>query len=785
MLNLTLHKPTLNLFHKIFITLILTIVLPTLIVLLVNYNISTRNLENEVSRSNLDTLRQTKEAIDNILQLTDNISFQIIRDRRVKQFLQVQPNLSVLSDVQLINDTINVTQTYLQGISYINKIYIYSFSNQMLLCSDGGIFNRLVDVDIPTIRKLAQNNRNTVWIEPNQCGVLKERSDSVQLVKFIYQNYNRVQGLILIQLKNDAFLKLINDIYIRKSGCIMVVNKDENIVMQRRPNRYEGIFSTSPKIIKNFEGLKKISYQGKNLLISFTTSRYNDWKYVTVLPADELENQASMIRNNIILICLVFTILAVFLSLAMTKGIYNPIALIYQILQGQKPNNSKLQKLLLRKDEFGLINKEINKVINQLSSEKVVLDNMAQENTQLKEQLENNLPKLKNYFLYRLITGDISNKQEMINQANFFMIPLSQNYLVMLVDLDKNCQDGDMVLNEEIKYSIRLNVLNAFQEIMASVGTVMAFYEETGQIIGIVSLEKVQDLPNLMDIIINQSQMFQNLVFNEYHGSVTIATGNIVFTLEDICKSYHDASQALKYKFILGTGKFISSQKMNSASLSKQSPRYNYRKYLKNSIEARNLQQTLLIIDEFKEYLKSNLILKSRYYYTDIINILIQYLHELNYRDSAILAELEKAFLNFDSSFETIDEATIWIGEIIGKVFNSLTGDEYQNLHKLVEQMLIIIDENYQKDLSLSEVAEKLSVSTSYLSRLFKEKLHKNFKEYLTEYKIKKAKELLSDIGLSIHEVALKVGYNNPMQFTRMFKKYERITPAEYRERIK
>lgn len=320
---------------------------------------------------------------------------------------------------------------------------------------------------------------------------------------------------------------------------------------------------------------------------------------------------------------------------------------------------------------------------------------------------------------------------------------------------------------------------------MANVGTVMAFYEETGQIIGIVSLEKVQDLPNLMDIIINQSQMFQNLVFNEYHGSVTIATGNIVFKLDDICKSYHDASQVLKYKFILGTGKFISSQKMNSASLSKQSPRYNYRKYLKNSIEARNLQQTLLIIDEFKEYLKSNLILKSRYYYTDIINILIQYLHELNYRDSAILAELEKAFLNFDSSFETIDEATIWIGEIIGKVFDSLAGDEHQNLHKLVEQMLTIINDNYQKDLSLSEVAEKLSVSTSYLSRLFKEKLHKNFKEYLTEYKIKKAKELLSDIGLSIHEVALKVGYNNPMQFTRMFKKYERITPAEYRERIK
>ena len=100
---------------------------------------------------------------------------------------------------------------------------------------------------------------------------------------------------------------------------------------------------------------------------------------------------------------------------------------------------------------------------------------------------------------------------------------------------------------------------------------------------------------------------------------------------------------------------------------------------------------------------------------------------------------------------------------------------------KVISQAVGIIEMEYNTDLSLSSLAERLSVSTPYLSSLFKEEVGQNFKEYLTAVKLSKARSLLITTSESINEIAEKVGYNNAKQFSAIFKKYVGSTPAEYR----
>lgn len=88
---------------------------------------------------------------------------------------------------------------------------------------------------------------------------------------------------------------------------------------------------------------------------------------------------------------------------------------------------------------------------------------------------------------------------------------------------------------------------------------------------------------------------------------------------------------------------------------------------------------------------------------------------------------------------------------------------------------------NYSNALTLSKVAKFVYVSPEYLSYLFREITKVNFIDYLTEYRIEKAKELLTDPKYKVSEVSTKVGYENPRYFSNVFKKYTGSNPMEFR----
>ncbi|MCF7915266.1 MAG: response regulator [Spirochaetaceae bacterium] len=91
------------------------------------------------------------------------------------------------------------------------------------------------------------------------------------------------------------------------------------------------------------------------------------------------------------------------------------------------------------------------------------------------------------------------------------------------------------------------------------------------------------------------------------------------------------------------------------------------------------------------------------------------------------------------------------------------------------------IERHYQEDVSLLQAAEDLSLSESYLSRIFKECTGKTFVEALTEYRLKIAQNLLQDSRLRIEEVALMSGFRNAGYFTRIFKRSTGMAPSYYR----
>lgn len=92
------------------------------------------------------------------------------------------------------------------------------------------------------------------------------------------------------------------------------------------------------------------------------------------------------------------------------------------------------------------------------------------------------------------------------------------------------------------------------------------------------------------------------------------------------------------------------------------------------------------------------------------------------------------------------------------------------------------IYEHFQEPISVEKLASIACVSKSYLSRLFLKRLGMSPMRYLNRVRVEMSKKLLIDSKLSIGEIAVKVGYNDPLYFSRVFNKLIGLSPIEFRK---
>lgn len=96
--------------------------------------------------------------------------------------------------------------------------------------------------------------------------------------------------------------------------------------------------------------------------------------------------------------------------------------------------------------------------------------------------------------------------------------------------------------------------------------------------------------------------------------------------------------------------------------------------------------------------------------------------------------------------------------------------------------ILDYIDAHYAEDIYLSLFAEKLQLTSAYVSAYFKERMNVNLSDYVNRYRVKQAVHLMETTTLKSREIAEKVGIPNVNTFIRLFKKHIGTTPGEYRK---
>ncbi|MCM8711522.1 helix-turn-helix domain-containing protein [Clostridium sp. SYSU_GA19001] len=129
----------------------------------------------------------------------------------------------------------------------------------------------------------------------------------------------------------------------------------------------------------------------------------------------------------------------------------------------------------------------------------------------------------------------------------------------------------------------------------------------------------------------------------------------------------------------------------------------------------------------------------------------------------------------FVKVFETFEK----IADIIF-LYQNDSNEKRDNL--LISTIHKYIEENLDKDVSLVALAEVVYLNPAYLSRVYKQVTGVNLSDYIYNIRLSKAKKMLKDSNLKVHDIARAVGFESVAYFIRAFKKGTGMTPQEYRE---
>ncbi len=173
--------------------------------------------------------------------------------------------------------------------------------------------------------------------------------------------------------------------------------------------------------------------------------------------------------------------------------------------------------------------------------------------------------------------------------------------------------------------------------------------------------------------------------------------------------------------------------------------------------------------------------LVKNYIFVDIVLMVAKFVHQLGGNVDQVIPEInrvETLLLNVNTLDQLRKEAR--------QVFASALGfrdSQTQNQYKLmIQQAKKYIEAHYtDPNLSLNEVATQINFSPSHFSVVFSRETGMTFKDYLTNLRMEKAKELLRTTPLKSFEISSQIGYNDPHYFSYVFKKHTNLSPKQFR----
>ncbi|TBL77250.1 response regulator transcription factor [Paenibacillus thalictri] len=265
--------------------------------------------------------------------------------------------------------------------------------------------------------------------------------------------------------------------------------------------------------------------------------------------------------------------------------------------------------------------------------------------------------------------------------------------------------------------------------------------------------------------------------------TVSVGIGDILTDLGCISESYKQALQSLEFSFLKGAGSIIPTWHVrhnHHLAMFLYNERKSVEQEIAAAIQEGAAARAVFELNRMENILRGLDNCPPSLIQQTFLEIAMTMLHHHpGFTHEAEQQQLKDIHEHLGNP-GTLAEMIEWMRQLAGRLCVPPDHDEAAK-ESVIAHILSYIQANHDKDISLNGIADQLQMDPSYLSRLFKQETGMNFIDYLLSLRIKHAKVLLLTTNGSVGEISQQVGYFNAASFIRIFKKFEGVTPGQYR----
>lgn len=738
-------KKSNNLYSKFVIYITLLIILSIAVSSFIQYAYSRNNQLSQLYLSSRDSLSQIGYSANFMVDSAKSLLVQMHSDADLSNLLYYKE-----VDPPEMQRGLNKLATYSNSMPFVHSIYLYNSFNDSFYTNfssvveeksasffDQEIVNILSKDNytysfIPLARKIAQPGLNTGSdMYSNAFTFLFGDSTKV----------NKSASLIVLNISELWIRKVITSMDTNSSGSIFITDDDGKIISSVYSTEVLTSISDKAYFKKIYAQKQPSGYfvdnaDGRKSLIIYTSNPELNWKFIRIIPYENVVRHLNSLAVNTAVICLIILLIGLAASLAVSRRLYKPIGTIISKLNTLSAESRKNSSLL--KQEF--------------------LKKLLQRETPYSQQAI-----IKNFSAYEI------------------KFKLENPVVLVLFKIDR-FSEFCLKYNFNDRSLIRFGIMNVVSELSAP------FFENETVEMGedhIVLLLNT-DFPPAED---------ENKKINELIGSIqsnihkyleislSASFSKSDNMLSGVNDSYQQALDASFLRVFYGYMCIIDAEETGK-SLDYAYP-YQKEKHLAAALTAGKAED---VKEYFREIVNNSL---SSYPLSTLNTTLLHITFTINMavdtieKSTGIPIDFNfNRFISELNSLETMQEIYVHFYRMFDHIIERFEEKKSNKYDQVIASVKSIIVQNYaDPGLYLEQIADKINMSPTYLGRLFKKNTLKSVADYINDVRMEKATHFLQTTDLPINEVAEKSGFTSSNYFYAIFKKEYGVTPNEYRKR--
>ncbi|WP_159885709.1 helix-turn-helix domain-containing protein [Paenibacillus puerhi] len=738
--------------------------IPGMVTGIVIYWATTNQIESELQKIHGQQVQQRAENIDEQLSYMEMLFTQWAFDTQFDSKLKQLDFVFNYNQVHDIYRTLFIMEGAHPLISNVELVLKHPVQL---------VFNKEVYLDIsdPKINErfdaLLQHSKFTYWTETYERFDGRTWSPSaLALVNKVPGGSTEPLGYLIASVDKKKLNKLLQTLTPYSDGATFLLSAGGERFIAQDGEQRGGLELALREVIT--DGRHKadsflFDYSGATYSVSIGQfSRIGEeWTYVSAAPLSAVTAPMLFVSKLILIISGAGFILALLLSLGASYRLYTPIGKLVRLLPKEEGH----------RDEFELI-------------ERQWLD-LTNERVTLQSRLETQLPQMREGFMLQLVQGHLfsmTEKDIRERLLHYGWETEGKQFVAVMIELGGfssqvgRFKQGDESLVTfaaanivaERSESLSFQLLN-FHDL--TLGLLIAFPEE-------MPIKELQAILNRL------GEDWIHSVGRVLKMRMTIAISKPAFHVRHSSLQFEEARQALSYADLGSESQIIDSDRIDKRN-SAMEFRYPFtlEKEIIQAVRMGSEEEAAQLIGRFLKELTldgtAKLVVQQ-----GMMQLLGSLLHAMLHSGTNPMQLFEGVNLyeQLSNCHEPEDILRWFRSKVVGPYVHELISKQDHHLKQMVEKTIMLINAHYKSsDLSLEWCADQFSTSPYTLSRAFKQIAGVNFIDFVTNTRLEKAKELLRETNMKINDVAASVSYQHTY-FHRIFKKYQGITPSQYRD---